>query len=62
MVATGVLGARRHRTRSPGVLAALLLAVAPLHVLNSHYVKHDVPVTFLIVLAYLLRAALESSA
>ena len=34
------------------LLAALLLAVAPLHVLNSHYVKHDVPVTFLIVLAY----------
>ncbi len=31
----------------------LLLAVAPLHVLNSHYVKHDVPVTLLIVLAYL---------
>ena len=31
----------------------MLLAVAPLHVLNSHYVKHDVPVTLLIVLAYL---------
>ena len=27
--------------------------MSPLHVLNSHYVKHDVPVTFLIVLAYL---------
>jgi hypothetical protein len=35
------------------LIAALLLAVAPLHVLNSHYVKHDVPVTLLIVLAYL---------
>jgi len=36
-----------------GLIAALLLAVAPLHVLNSHYVKHDVPVTLLVVLAYL---------
>src|SRR4051812_18002107 len=36
-----------------GLIAGLLLAVAPLHVLNSHYVKHDVPVTLLIVLAYL---------
>ena len=52
VVATGVLGARISG-RFAGVLAALLLAVAPLHVLNSHYVKHDVPVTFLIVLAYL---------
>jgi 4-amino-4-deoxy-L-arabinose transferase-like glycosyltransferase len=52
VVATGVLGARLSG-RFAGVLAALLLAVAPLHVLNSHYVKHDVPVTFLIVLAYL---------
>jgi hypothetical protein len=51
-VATGILGAR---VWSPltGLVAAALLAVAPLHVLNSHYVKHDVPVTFLIVLAYL---------
>ena len=57
VVATGILGSRLW---SPlvGVLAALLLAVAPLHVLNSHYVKHDVPVTFLIVLAYLAYARL----
>jgi hypothetical protein len=61
VAATGVLGSRVTSTsgtnpisgRLAGVLAALLLAVAPLHVLNSHYVKHDVPVTFLIVLAYL---------
>ncbi len=55
VVATGVLGSRVSPVsgRLAGVLAALLLAVAPLHVLNSHYVKHDVPVTFLIVLAYL---------
>ena len=55
VVATGVLGSRVTSSsgRLAGVLGALLLAVAPLHVLNSHYVKHDVPVTFLIVLAYL---------
>ena len=52
VVATGVLGSRVS-SRLAGVCAALLLAVAPLHVLNSHYVKHDVPVTLLIVLAYL---------
>ena len=33
--------------------AALIVAIAPLHVRDSHYVKHDVPVTLLIVLAYL---------
>jgi len=55
VVATGVLGARMTTLGgwAAGVVAALLLAVAPLHVLNSHYVKHDVPVTLLIVLAYL---------
>jgi uncharacterized membrane protein len=55
VAATGVLGARMTSLggRAAGLFAALLLAVAPLHVLNSHYVKHDVPVTFLIVLAYL---------
>jgi Dolichyl-phosphate-mannose-protein mannosyltransferase len=52
VVAIGVLGARI-AGRFVGIAAALVLAVAPLHVLNSHYVKHDVPVTFAIVLAYL---------
>jgi hypothetical protein len=52
VIATGFLGSRL-TLPIIGPLAALLLAVAPLHVLNSHYVKHDVPVTFLIVLAYL---------
>jgi Dolichyl-phosphate-mannose-protein mannosyltransferase len=52
VVAIGVLGARI-AGRFVGIAAALVLAVAPLHVLNSHYVKHDVPVTFVIVLAYL---------
>src|SRR5690606_1588095 len=33
--------------------AAALLAVAPLAVRDAHYVKHDVPVTLLIVLTHL---------
>lgn len=52
VIATGFLGARI-RPAFVAPIAAVLLAIAPLHVLNSHYVKHDVPVTFLIVLAYL---------
>jgi hypothetical protein len=35
------------------VAAALFLAVSPLHVRDSHYVKHDVPATLAIVAAYL---------
>ena len=35
-----------------GLTAAIFLAVAPLAVRDSHYVKHDIPVTLLIVLAY----------
>ena len=56
-VATGVLGTRLGSRFGlhprVGLIAGLIVAVSPLHVLNSHYVKHDVPVTFLIVLAYL---------
>lgn len=40
-----------------GVIGAALLAVSPLAVRDAHYVKHDVPVTWLIVLAHLLMAA-----
>jgi hypothetical protein len=32
--------------------AGLFVAVAPLHVRDSHYVKHDVPATLAIVIAY----------
>lgn len=60
VIATGWLGARLALPIA-GPIGALLLAVAPLHVLNSHYVKHDVPVTFLIVLAYLAYERLWSS-
>lgn len=52
VIATGFLGARI-RPAFVAPIAAVLLAIAPLHVLNSHYVKHDVPATLLIVLAYL---------
>ncbi len=36
-----------------GLTAAFFLAVAPLHVRDSHYVKHDVPATLAIIAAYL---------
>jgi 4-amino-4-deoxy-L-arabinose transferase-like glycosyltransferase len=36
------------------LLAAVLLAVMPLHVRESHYVLTDVPVTFLVTLTFLL--------
>jgi hypothetical protein len=52
IVATWAL-ARRIGGELAGIAAALFVAVAPLHVRDSHYVKHDVPVTLLIVLAYL---------
>jgi len=35
-----------------GLACALFLAVSPLAVRDSHYVKHDVPVTLIIVLAH----------
>ena len=57
IVATYAL-ARRVAGRTAAVTAAALLAVAPLAVRDAHYVKHDVPVTLLIVLTHiaLLRA------
>lgn len=39
--------------RRTAIAAAIFLAVAPLHVRDSHYVKHDVPATLAIVFAYL---------
>jgi hypothetical protein len=44
-----------------GLVAALFLAVAPTAVRDAHYVKHDVPVTLAIVLAYLAIARVASS-
>ena len=50
--------ARRVTGSRGAAAAALFVAVAPLHVRDSHYVKHDVPATLAIVLAYvaMLRA------
>ena len=50
--------ARRITEPRAAAAAALFVAVAPLHVRDSHYVKHDVPATLAIVLAYvaMLRA------
>jgi hypothetical protein len=45
-----------------GTAAALLLAVAPLAVRDAHYVKHDVPVTWLIVLACAAMARFDREA
>ena len=45
--------AARLTDRRTAMVAALFLAVAPLHVRDSHYVKHDVPATLAIVVAYL---------
>lgn len=58
VVVCGVLGVfatyrlgRMLGGRMAGVAAALFLAVAPFHVRDSHYVKHDVPATLVITVA-----------
>ena len=53
---TYALGARLAGTaagRAAGLAAALFLAVSPTSVRDSHYVKHDVPVTLTVVIAQL---------
>jgi Dolichyl-phosphate-mannose-protein mannosyltransferase len=45
-----------------GLAAALFLAVAPTAVRDAHYVKHDVPVTLVVVLAMLAIVRLASPA
>ncbi len=60
VAATFALG-RRVAGPAAGVMAAVVVAIAPLHVRDSHYVKHDVPVTLLIVLAYLAYARLKDA-
>ena len=55
------LGARLF-DRRVGTAAAIFLAVAPLHVRDSHYVKHDVFATFLVIVAYVAMARLWSRA
>ncbi len=62
-ILTAVLGAltipvvyligRRLMNRQVGLIAALLLAVSPLHVINSHYITTDVPATLFMTLSFL---------
>lgn len=56
-IAATWLLARRLFGATAGLAAAALIAVAPLAVRDAHYVKHDVPVTLLIVLVHLALAA-----
>jgi hypothetical protein len=42
-------------SRNAGLLAAIILAVVPTHVVHSHYIKEDIPLTFWLVL-FLLAA------
>jgi 4-amino-4-deoxy-L-arabinose transferase-like glycosyltransferase len=51
VVAVWRLGSRLF-SPAAGVIAALLMAVTPIAVMDAHYVKHDVPVTLLIVLVH----------
>lgn len=45
--------ASRLFNRGAAAIAALMMAVMPIAVMDAHYVKHDVPVTLLIVLVHL---------
>ena len=45
--------ARRLSGTGAAIAAAQALALSPLHVRDSHYVKHDVPAALLVALAYL---------
>ncbi len=42
---------KRLYSRTAGVVAALTLSVLPVHVLSSHYITTDVPMTFFIIAA-----------
>jgi YVTN family beta-propeller protein len=39
--------------RGPGVISALVLAILPVHVVNSHYLTSDVSMVFFLLLAFL---------
>jgi len=41
---------RRFYSRRTGLLSALLLSISFIHVQNSHYIAHDIPVLFFIIL------------
>jgi len=58
VAAVFALGRRLFCARA-GLIGALFLAVAPFHVRDSHYVKHDVPAALAVVMAYLAIARLR---
>ena len=60
-VAATYVFASRIAGRVAGLVAALALAVSPIAVRDAHYVKHDVPVTLLIVLAHVALVPLVSA-
>ena len=53
--------ATRLFTPMTGLIAALLMAVTPIAVMDAHYVKHDVPVTLLIVLVHVWLARIVTT-
>jgi hypothetical protein len=53
--------ATRLFTPMTGLIAALLMAVTPIAVMDAHYVKHDVPVTLLIVLVHVWLARIVTA-
>ncbi len=60
-VALTYLLGKRVATPTTGLMAALFLATTPGNVRDSHYIKHDVPVTLAIVLAQLAILRLPQS-
>ena len=55
-VAAVAVLATRLFDRTAGLIAAFVMAVTPIAVMDAHYVKHDVPVTLLIVLVHVCLA------
>ena len=53
--------ATRLFTPMTGLIAALLMAVTPIAVMDAHYVKHDMPVTLLIVLVHVWLARIVTT-
>lgn len=53
---------RRMYGRRTGVLAALMLAVLPLHVMYSHFLAVDVPATFLVLCSLVFAARIVEGA
>ncbi|MEO6222923.1 MAG: glycosyltransferase family 39 protein, partial [Vicinamibacterales bacterium] len=55
-IAAVAAGTARLSGRAAGLIAATIMAITPIAVMDAHYVKHDVPVTLLIVLVHVILA------